>query len=205
MYYGEDGNVVGWGPETPKPVLLHSELGGIRSFENFKGEKVERFKHRLSRTASSPLPDSSDFSPLPEGKTAIDVVTDYLQQLRKSISDQLQEILGEEIAVGRTNVQYYFTYPAAWTKTTQSALHTAIVQAGYVRDNDDDERLGLMPENLATVIFCTKRDMLKLEPKEIVLVINSSSSICDSISYQFEDLESCTFTQYTSLLENSFG
>jgi hypothetical protein len=41
MYCNEDGKVAGWGPETPQPVFLHSEPGGIRSFEKFEGRKVE--------------------------------------------------------------------------------------------------------------------------------------------------------------------
>jgi hypothetical protein len=125
------------------------------------------------------------------------VVTDYLQQLRKSISDQLQEILGEEIGPEQGNVQYCFTYPSMWNISTQSALHTAIVQAGYVQHNDDDDYLSLMPESLASVIFCNGKGLLNLEPKDVVLVITSSSTISDSISYQIEDPESCTFTRYT--------
>jgi hypothetical protein len=205
VYYSEDGNVVGWGPQNPQPVLLHSEPGGIRTFAPFKGRKVEWFKHRLYMTTSSPLPSSGDLSPLPEGKTVSDVAADFLEQLQKSILDQLQEILREEIALEQENVQYCFTYPAAWTTTTQSALRTAIVKAGYVQDNDNDDRLMFMPESLATILFCTKRGLLKLEPKDVVLVINSSSTLSDSISYQVEDTESCTFTQYTSPQENSFG
>jgi hypothetical protein len=75
MYYGEDEKVVGWGPETLKPVLLHSEPGGIRCFAPFEGRKVEWSKHRLS---TSPLQDSCDSSPLPEGKK-VEVVADYLE------------------------------------------------------------------------------------------------------------------------------
>jgi hypothetical protein len=156
-------------------------------------------------TTSSPLPTSTNFPLLPEAKIVANVVADYLRQLRKSISEQLQEILGEEFALERANIQYCFTYPAVWTKTKQSALRTAVVQAGYIQDDDEDDCLQLMPESFATVRSCTKRGLLKLEAKDVVLVINSSSTISDSISYQVEDSESCTFTQYTSPLKNSFG
>jgi hypothetical protein len=178
LYYSEDGKVVGWGPETPTPVLLHSEPGGIQCFTPFKGQKVEWSKHRL---LTSPLPNFRDSSPLPEGKTALDVVANYLKQPRKSISNQLQEILGGEFTLEPLepgDVQYCFTYPAACTETTQSALRTAIVQAGYVEGNNDDDRLRFIPESLASVIFYTKKGLLKLEPKYVVLVINSSSTLC---------------------------
>jgi hypothetical protein len=110
VYYDEDGNIVGWGHETPQPVLLQSEPGGIRSFEPFKGPKVEWFKHRLSSTALSPLPTSSDSSPLPGRKTALDVVSHYLEQLRKSILDPASRNIGRGICfrAGRYSVLLYF-------------------------------------------------------------------------------------------------
>jgi hypothetical protein len=113
--------------------------------------------------------------------------------------------LGAEFALELANVLYCFTFPEVWTKSAQSALRTAIVQAGYVQENDENDCLRLMPESLATVIFCTKTGLLTLNPRDVVLIINSSSTFSDSISYQVEDPKSYKFVQYTTPVENSFG
>jgi hypothetical protein len=152
-------------------------------------------------TTSSPLPISSDFSLLPDAKTVANVSQATSKVNLSATSGNIRR--GFCVRVGKYAVLLYLTFGIDENKAIRVTYSRC--SSGYIQGNDEDDCLQLMLESLTTVIFCTKRGLSKREPKEVVLVINSSSTISDSISYQVEDLESCTFTKCISPLKNSFG
>jgi molecular chaperone DnaK (HSP70) len=72
---------------------------------------------------------------LPSGKTAGDVVTDYLKKLHKHCMKILEKHYATILAV--TPIEFWFTMPAIWSDQAQNATKNAALKAGFgLRDLD---------------------------------------------------------------------
>ena len=67
---------------------------------------------------------------LPEGKTAVDVVSDYLSEVYNHILKTIAKQITEE-ALSITPLEFWFTVPAIWSDQAQSATRTAAQRAGF--------------------------------------------------------------------------
>ena len=144
MYYDQYQKVVGWGPDIadalaptgyPKPGV----------------QKVEWFKLQLMLSGNTYI-DPINLPPLPPGKSEIDVAADYLFKLRQAMRHQLQKTLGEVFNREERNIRYFLTVPAIWNDAGKAATRAAAIQAGFLRD-ENDNRLTLITEPEAAAIF----------------------------------------------------
>jgi hypothetical protein len=178
LYYDQYQKVVGWGPDIadalaptgyPKPGV----------------QKVEWFKLQLMLSGNTYI-DPINLPPLPPGKSEIDVAADYLFHLRQAMRNQLQKTLGEVFNREERNIRYYLTVPAIWNDAGKAATRAAAIQAGFLRD-DNDNRLTLITEPEAAAMFCSKTGLLNLKIHDAVLIVDCGGGTVDLISYEVEE------------------
>ncbi len=74
---------------------------------------------------------AQDLPPLPAGKSAIDVISDYLRLLKDYALTKIKFD-----AVDVDEVQFCLTVPAIWDNAAVEDMRTAAIQAGLVRTSD---------------------------------------------------------------------
>ncbi|KAJ5241468.1 uncharacterized protein N7469_003059 [Penicillium citrinum] len=178
LYYDQYQKVVGWGPDIadalaptgyPKPGV----------------QKVEWFKLQLMLSGNTYI-DPINLPPLPPGKSEIDVAADYLFKLRQAMRAQLQKTLGEVFTREERNIRYYLTVPAIWNDAGKAATRAAAIQAGFLRD-ENDNRLTLISEPEAAALFCAKSGLLNLKIGDAILIVDCGGGTVDLIAYEVEE------------------
>ncbi|KAH0425591.1 hypothetical protein CcaCcLH18_10837 [Colletotrichum camelliae] len=196
LYYDQYQKVVGWGPDIadalaptgyPKPGV----------------QKVEWFKLQLMLSGNTYI-DPINLPPLPPGKSEIDVAADYLFKLRQAMRSALQKTLGEVFNREERNIRYYLTVPAIWNDAGKAATRAAAIQAGFLRD-ENDNRLTLVSEPEAAAIFCSKTGLLNLKVHDAVLIVDCGGGTVDLIAYEVEDENPFTVAECTAGSGDSCG
>ena len=135
-----------------------------------------RFKLHLRPNAQS----SSDYvsnkiPPLPRGKSAIDIVADFLQYLHWCARTYIEETHANGVELWQTledRTEFVLTHPNGWEGTQQSMMRTAAVQAGLIPDNEDGHsHFSFVTEGEASLHFCIRsgltNDAIKVDFKFI--------------------------------------
>lgn len=196
LYYDQYQKVVGWGPDIadalaptgyPKPGV----------------QKVEWFKLQLMLSGNTYI-DPINLPPLPPGKSEIDVAADYLFKLRQAMRAALQKALGEVFNREERNIRYYLTVPAIWNDAGKAATRNAAIQAGFLRD-ENDNRLTLISEPEAAALFCSKTGLLNLKIRDAVLIVDCGGGTVDLIAYEVEDENPFTVAECTAGSGDSCG
>ncbi|KAK4239743.1 hsp70-like protein [Achaetomium macrosporum] len=196
LYYDQYQKVVGWGPDIadalaptgyPKPGV----------------QKVEWFKLQLMLSGNTYI-DPINLPPLPPGKSEIDVAADYLFKLRQAMRAALQKTLGEVFNREERNIRYYLTVPAIWNDAGKAATRAAAIQAGFLRD-ENDNRLTLVSEPEAAALFCSKTGLLNLKVHDAVLIVDCGGGTVDLIAYEVEDENPFTVAECTAGSGDSCG
>ncbi|KAL3426573.1 hypothetical protein PVAG01_00082 [Phlyctema vagabunda] len=196
LYYDQYQKVVGWGPDIadalaptgyPKPGV----------------QKVEWFKLQLMLSGNTYI-DPINLPPLPPGKSEIDVAADYLFKLRQAMRNQLQKTLGEVFNREERNIRYYLTVPAIWNDAGKAATRAAAIQAGFLRD-ENDNRLTLVTEPEAAALFCSKTGLLNLKVHDAVLIVDCGGGTVDLIAYEVEEESPFTVAECTAGSGDSCG
>ncbi|CAL3962247.1 hypothetical protein PZA11_000539 [Diplocarpon coronariae] len=196
LYYDQYQKVVGWGPDIadalaptgyPKPGV----------------QKVEWFKLQLMLSGNTYI-DPINLPPLPPGKSEIDVAADYLFKLRQAMRTQLQKALGEVFNREERNIRYYLTVPAIWNDAGKAATRAAAIQAGFLRD-ENDNRLTLITEPEAAALFCSKAGLLNLKVHDAVLIVDCGGGTVDLIAYEVEEESPFTVSECTAGSGDSCG
>ncbi|KAJ4147792.1 hypothetical protein LMH87_002296 [Akanthomyces muscarius] len=196
LYYDQYQKVVGWGPDIadalaptgyPKPGV----------------QKVEWFKLQLMLSGNTYI-DPINLPPLPPGKSEIDVAADYLFKLRQAMRAALQKALGEVFNREERNIRYYLTVPAIWNDAGKAATRAAAIQAGFLRD-ENDNRLTLVSEPEAAALFCSKTGLLDLKVHDAVLIVDCGGGTVDLIAYEVEEENPFTVAECTAGSGDSCG
>ncbi|TQB68523.1 hypothetical protein MPDQ_003350 [Monascus purpureus] len=196
LYYDQYQKVVGWGPDI-------SEALAPTGFPKLGVQKVEWFKLQLMLSGNSYI-DPINLPPLPPGKSEIDVAADYLFKLRQATQAQLQKILGEVFTREERNIKYYLTVPAIWNDAGKAATRAAAIQAGFLRD-ENDNRLTLVSEPEAAALFCSKTGLLNLKTGDAILIVDCGGGTVDLIAYEVEEEQPFTVTECTAGSGDSCG
>lgn len=196
LYYDQYQKVVGWGPDIadalsptgyPKPGV----------------QKVEWFKLQLMMSGNTYI-DPINLPPLPPGKSEIDVAADYLFKLRQAMRSQLQKTLGEVFNREERNIKYFLTVPAIWNEAAKAATRAAAIQAGFLRD-ENDNRLTLITEPEAAAMFCAKTGLLNLKLGDAILIVDCGGGTVDLIAYEVEEENPFTVSECTAGSGDSCG
>ncbi|KAI9726499.1 MAG: hypothetical protein M1828_001321 [Chrysothrix sp. TS-e1954] len=196
LYYDQYQKVVGWGPDI-------AEALAPTGYPKAGVQKVEWFKLQLMLSGNTYI-DPINLPPLPPGKSEIDVAADYLFKLRQAMRNQLQRILGEVFSREERNIRYFLTVPAIWNDAGKAATRAAAIQAGYLRD-ENDNRLTLVTEPEAAAMFCSKTGLLNLKLHDAVLIVDCGGGTVDLIAYEVEEEQPFTVAECTAGSGDSCG
>ncbi|KAK7962549.1 Heat shock protein Hsp70 [Apiospora aurea] len=137
-------------------------------------------------------------------KSEIDVAADYLFKLRQAMRAALQKTLGEVFNREERNIRYYLTVPAIWNDAGKAATRAAAIQAGFLRD-ENDNRLTLVSEPEAAALFCSKTGLLNIKVHDAVLIVDCGGGTVDLIAYEVEDENPFTVAECTAGSGDSCG
>ncbi|EAU39479.1 conserved hypothetical protein [Aspergillus terreus NIH2624] len=196
LYYDQYQKVVGWGPDIADALAP-------TGYPKQGVQKVEWFKLQLMLSGNTYI-DPINLPPLPPGKSEIDVAADYLFKLRQAMRAQLQKTLGEVFTREERNIRYYLTVPAIWNDAGKAATRAAALQAGFLRD-ENDNRLTLISEPEAAALFCAKTGLLNLKVGDAILIVDCGGGTVDLIAYEVEEEQPFSVAECTAGSGDSCG
>ncbi|CAK7270286.1 hypothetical protein SEPCBS119000_004011 [Sporothrix epigloea] len=196
LYYDQYQKVVGWGPDVADALAP-------TGYPKAGVQKVEWFKLQLMLSGNTYI-DPINLPPLPPGKSEIDVAADYLFKLRQAMRASLQKTLGEVFNREERNIRYYLTVPAIWNDAGKAATRAAAIQAGFLRD-ENDNRLTLVSEPEAAALFCSKTGLLKLKVHDALLIVDCGGGTVDLIAYEVEEENPFSVAECTAGSGDSCG
>jgi hypothetical protein len=130
---------------------------------------------------------ASVMSQLPEGKTAVEVTTDYLRFLYKHIMIKLEQLLGPE-TLKKTRIEFYFTKPAVFSLKALDATHKAAQAAGFGSRELDSLSLLCEPEAacISAISECTAKfgGTSPYGVNDGVLLVDLGGGTADLVSYR---------------------
>ncbi|KAK6599734.1 hypothetical protein H4I95_08609 [Botrytis cinerea] len=182
LYYDQYQKVVGWGPDIADALAP-------TGYPKPGVQKVEWFKLQLMLSGNTYI-DPINLPPLPPGKSEIDVAADYLFKLRQAMRNQLQK--------------NFRRVPAIWNDAGKAATRAAAIQAGFLRD-ENDNRLTLITEPEAAALFCSKAGLLNLKIHDAVLIVDCGGGTVDLIAYEVEEESPFTVSECTAGSGDSCG
>ena len=111
--------------------------------------------------------------PLPAGKSASAVTTDYLRHLYNHLMNTLRRKLA--ITISNTPIQFVLTTPAIWSHEAQSATREAAKAAGFTSREGDT--LSMVSEPEAAASYCLKEVFFQRRQTENPLQVTSRPKI----------------------------
>jgi len=148
--------------------------------------------------------DPINLPPLPPGKSEVDVAADYLFKLRQAMRAYLLKTLGEVFTREERNIRYFLTVPAIWNDAGKAATRAAAIQAGFLKD-ENDNRLTLITEPEAAAMFCSKTGLLNLKVHDALLIVDCGGGTVDLIAYEVEEESPFTVAECTAGSGDSCG
>lgn len=124
--------------------------------------------------------DEEDGPPEYPGKDAVDIVTDYLTEVRKHCEKEWKKLYGDELFEA-LDKEIVVTVPAVWKESAKDATIQAVKRAGFVRptrlpNGQLDSRIRMITEPEAAAIYALK-GMTEGAQKDDVKVLLSSLKI----------------------------
>ena len=119
-----------------------------------------RFKLHLRPNAQSSGYITNKIPPLPQGKSAIDVFSDFLRYLHQCARTFIEETHANGDKMWHTfedRTEFILTHPNGWEGAQQSMMRTAAVKAGLIPDNEGGHsHLSFVTEGEASLHFCVQ-------------------------------------------------
>ncbi|KAJ7777521.1 actin-like ATPase domain-containing protein [Mycena maculata] len=177
LLYDEEGRVLAWGLEAKNS----SAIPGT--------SRYEWFKLFLDPRA---LRDESALDPrlpaLPPGKTATDLITEFLSCLWEYAREQITRDIGAIADLNSADV--WVTVPAAWDARgcalmRDAAIAAGLVQSSYAGDTAWRDRLKIITEPEAAAVHCAHlTDLYKLLPSQNFIVCDAGGGTVDLAVYK---------------------
>jgi hypothetical protein len=130
--------------------------------------------------------DGNGFMTLPHGKTATDVVADFLSEVYKYVSKELAKRLSPQV-LAITPLEFWFTVPAIWSDQAKDATKQAARKAGFGERARDS--FYMIPEPEAAAVATLKSLTLtgtegQIYPGDGVLICDCGGGTVDITTYQ---------------------
>lgn len=115
---------------------------------------------RPKHLASAHVSDD-DVPALPENKTAVQVLADFMRYLYQCARTYIQDTHSLDVWKSIENdVDFVLTHPNGWGGAQQSQIRYAAVLAGLINDTQDGHsQLQLLTEGEASLHFCIGNDL----------------------------------------------
>jgi hypothetical protein len=118
-----------------------------------------RFKLHLRPKTQTTASVSDEIPPLPPGKTAVDLFSDFLKYMDQSAKTYFGE--HHVILLSSGQVEYILSHPNAWEGAQQMLMRRAAVQAGLIKDTPaDHKRVSFVSEGEASLACCVDKGLM---------------------------------------------
>lgn len=153
---------------------------------------VEWFKlHLRPETVDKSTFNKADIPPLPQGKTVVDVFTDFLRYLydcaRRYVvethanGDRLWDSLGDRIDI-------VLSHPNGWEGPQQSKMRLAAIRGGLVPDTPAGHaRVHFVTEGEASLYYCVQNGLVEESTNDgdSVMIVDAGGGTVDISTYKF--------------------
>ncbi|KAI7873614.1 uncharacterized protein EV154DRAFT_527851 [Mucor mucedo] len=167
LYYKKNGRLLDWGKGARLQSLRPDNDGTL----------LQYFKLALI----------TEEIRLPDNKTHVDVIADYLRMFHDHIYEQLlkTQLLH---AYKQCQYRYCLTVPAIWSDQSKALMREAMVQAGILQEDDPIHRLALISEPEAAAAYCeNKYQSWNLSDGDIFMIVDAGGGTVDLITYLIQD------------------
>ncbi|KAF9444306.1 hypothetical protein P691DRAFT_712054 [Macrolepiota fuliginosa MF-IS2] len=179
MYYGKDGRVRAAGAEA--------ERDGVEIIaEEEEWIKVEWFKLHLRPKTNDFAMAGNRISPLPLGKTIVEVLSDFLTYLNDCAKQYIQEQhpgIGSSIWTGQ-EIHYVLSHPNGWEGPQQTLMRQAAEKAGLVSSRGRN-KLTFITEGEASLNRCIEKGLMSesIRRGEGVTIVDAGGGTLDISAY----------------------
>ncbi|KDQ12012.1 hypothetical protein BOTBODRAFT_113646 [Botryobasidium botryosum FD-172 SS1] len=179
LLYDKDGRLIAWGVAAERAQHLYDsgEVYFCKWFKLFLEPKALR-----DQVVDPRLPK------LPPGKTAIDLIIDFLTQLWQYARSQITREIGAVADLDQADV--WLTVPAAWDAQgcaimRQAAIEAGLVQSAHAQDRKWRDRLRMISEPEAAAVHCARlTDLHQLQPRQTFMICDAGGGTVDIATYR---------------------
>ncbi|KAJ8585555.1 hypothetical protein M405DRAFT_745130 [Rhizopogon salebrosus TDB-379] len=148
IYYDLQGEVRAVGAEA-----LQGHI--IEQAEDKGWVKLEWWKlHLRAKHLASSHIREDDIPPLPKGKSAVQVLADFLRYLFQCARTYIQESHLNLWRSIQNSIEFVLTHPNGWEGPQQQQIRRAAELAGLVSSKDEQSHVHLLTEGEASLHFC---------------------------------------------------
>ncbi|KAG1721510.1 uncharacterized protein EDB91DRAFT_1176212 [Suillus paluster] len=148
IYYDLQGDVRAVGAEAlQEHIIEQAEDEGWVRLEWWK------LHLRAKRLASSHIRED-DIPPLPHGKSAVQVLADFMRYLFQCAQTYIQE---SHLSLWRSvenSIEFVLTHPNGWEGAQQQQIRRAVELAGLIPSDQEQSHVHLLTEGEASLHFC---------------------------------------------------
>ncbi|EED23507.1 Hsp70 family protein [Talaromyces stipitatus ATCC 10500] len=125
---------------------------------------------------------------LPEGKTAVQVVADFLTEIRDHARRILEKRITEKI-LAATPLEFWLTIPAIWSESAKNATREAALLAGFEGSSDrPKDRIFMITEPEAAAVAAIRKSIHDgmgdcVKPEDGVLICDCGGGTVDITTY----------------------
>ena len=172
LYYDQDGNVKAAGAEAlAEHITQTANTEGWTRAEWLVVRRVQapicslmkpRWKlHLRPNHLASSINPQDDLPPLPPGKSAVGVLTDFIKYLLQCAKTYIEEHhLAFTWSTHEDSIEYIFTHPNDWEGVQQQLYRQAIEDAGLVPSTPEGRsRVHMLTEGEANLHFCVSNHL----------------------------------------------
>ncbi|OAX34644.1 hypothetical protein K503DRAFT_803418 [Rhizopogon vinicolor AM-OR11-026] len=157
------------GGDSKIPSIIYYDLQGVvravgaealqeRIIERAKDDgwvKLEWWKlHLCPKHLASSHTREDDIPPLPRGKSAVQVLADFMRYLFKCARTYIQESHLNLWRSVENSIEFVLTHPNDWEGPQQQQIRRAAELAGLISSNEEQSHVHLLTEGEASLRFC---------------------------------------------------
>ncbi|KAN0094954.1 hypothetical protein V8E55_003241 [Tylopilus felleus] len=150
LYYDKNGNVKAVGAEVLTEHVIEAAL-------TEEWTRAEWWKlHLRPPHLASTIKRDDDLPPLPSGKSAVDVLTDFVKYLFSCVKIYIEDHhLAFPWSSVEGSIEFIFTHPNGWEGVQQQLYRLAVERAGLVPSTPEGRsRVHMLTEGEASLHFC---------------------------------------------------
>ncbi|KAG2129635.1 hypothetical protein DEU56DRAFT_741267 [Suillus clintonianus] len=184
LYYDLQGNVRAVGAEALQEYI-------IEQAENEGWVKLEWWKLHLraNHLASSHI-WQDNIPSLPRGKSAVEVLADFIRYLFQCARTYIQESHLNFWRSVENPIEFVFTHPNGWEGQQQQQIRRAVELGGLISSEDEQSHVHLLTEGEASLHFCVigavASHKFSKTPIEGVVLIDAGGGTIDLSAYSMK-------------------
>ncbi|KAJ5393608.1 uncharacterized protein N7487_011249 [Penicillium crustosum] len=130
-----------------------------------------------------------------EGKTAQDLVTDYLKLLWNHTLEMILKARGENV-VNSLRFHIVITVPAIWKGYARQSMQEAAAKAGLLDERDAGKtHLTFVPEPEAAALATLSEEQNDAKPGDVYMICDAGGGTVDLISYKISQVNPITLDE----------